>query len=336
LIADQLGSSNLSVLIDDSVNEEPTMAMLEGVLGKARSARIDAVVGVGGGSVLDVAKLVAALWNSDQPVLDTFGIGKLAGRKTYLACLPTTSGTGSEVSPNAILLDETDGLKKGVVSPYLVPDAAYVDPALTLTVPTDITAATGIDALTHCIEAYASRFAHPILDLFALKGIELITSSLETACQNREDLEARIALSLGSLYGGLCLGPVNTAAVHALAYPLGGRFHVPHGVSNAILLPDVLEFNLPAAAERYARIALAMGCQEAATDLLTAQRGIDWIRDMCQRCGIPSCLSDFGVRDRDVPRMAESALTVTRLLKNNLREMTRADVERIYRGLLKR
>ena len=334
-VADLIKASGLSVLVDYSINDEPTIAMLERVLARARGAAIDAVVGVGGGSVLDIAKLVAVLWDRDQRIVDCLGIGKLAGRRGYLACLPTTSGTGSEVSPNAILLDETDELKKGVVSPYLVPDAAYVDPALTRTAPAGVTAATGVDALTHCIEAYANRFAHPMIDVLAIKGIELIAGSLEAACQNGEDLQARSALSLGSLYGGLCLGPVNTAAVHALAYPLGGRFHVPHGVSNAILLPDVLEFNLPAAPERYARIALAMGCQEEATDLLTAQRGIDRIRDVCRRCGIPSCLSALGVRDSDVLGMAESAMTITRLLKNNPRDVTREDAERIYRGLLK-
>jgi len=334
-VADELEAKGLSVLVDDSINAEPTVAMLEHVLAKARSVPIDVVVGIGGGSVLDVAKLVAALLDSEQRTADCFGIGKLAERKIYLACLPTTSGTGSEVSPNAILLDETDELKKGVVSPYLVPDAAYIDPALTLTVPSDITAATGMDALTHCIEAYANRFAHPILDLFALKGIELIAGSLETVCENGEDLEARSALSLGSMYGGICLGPVNTAGVHALAYPLGGRFHVPHGVSNAILLPEIMEFNLTAAPERYARIALAMDCQESASDLVTAQRGIDRIRDMSRRCGIPAGLSDYGVSDGDIPLMAESAMKVTRLLKNNLRDITREDAERIYRCLLR-
>lgn len=333
-IVDQLEANGLSVLVDDSINEEPTVAMLEHLLARARSGTIDVVVGLGGGSVLDAAKLIAALWNGEQRIADCFGMGKLTGRRTYLACLPTTSGTGSEVSPNAILLDERDDLKKGIVSPFLVPDAAYVDPVLTRTVPAGATAATGVDALTHCIEAYANRFAHPMIDVLAIKGIELVTGSLEAACRDGEDLQARSVLSLGSLYGGLCLGPVNTGAVHALAYPLGGRFHVPHGVSNAILLPEVLEFNLPAAPERYARIALAMGCEDAGSDPLTAQRGIDRIRDLCRRCAIPSCLSEFGVRDVDVPGMAESAMTVTRLLKNNPRDVTRGDAERIYRALL--
>src|SRR5262249_48336492 len=160
----------------------------------------------------------------------------------FLVCLPTTAGTGSEVSPNAILLDEADQLKKGVVSPYLVPDAAYVDPQLTRSVPPSVTAATGLDALTHCIEAYANKFAHPAVDLYALQGVGIIAQNLLRAVRNGGDMEARTELSLGSFYGGLCLGPVNTAAVHALAYPLGGQFHVAHGVSNAVLLPHVIRF----------------------------------------------------------------------------------------------
>ncbi len=335
-VADQLKASGLSVLIDDSVNEEPTVAMLERVLAHSNYAKIDVVIGIGGGSVLDLAKLVAALRDGEQRAADCFGIGKLTGRKTYLVCLPTTSGTGSEVSPNAILLDETDDKKKGIVSPYLVPDASYVDPTLTRTTPNNVTASTGIDALTHCIEAYANRFAHQMIDVFALKGIELITGLLEAAYQDGENLRARSALSLGSMYGGLCLGPVNTAAVHALAYPLGGRFHVPHGLSNAILLPDVMEFNLSAAPERYARIAMAIGCKEAANDLLTAQRGISRIREICLRCGITSCLSDFGIQESDIPDMAKSAMAVTRLLKNNLKSVTQEDAERIFRNLLSR
>src|SRR6185312_1331641 len=181
------------------------------------------------------------------------------GRSLPLICLPTTSGTGSEVSPNALLLDENTQSKKAVISPHLVPDAAFIDPALTLTVPAPVTAATGLDALTHCIEAYANRFAHPLVDTWALDGIRHIAAHLATAVREPANLEARTHLALGSLYGGLCLGPVNTAAVHALSYPLGSRHHIAHGHSNAILLPHVLRFNVPAAFGRYAEVALALG-----------------------------------------------------------------------------
>src|SRR5439155_14470982 len=152
-------------------------------------------------------------------------------------------------------------LKKAAISPHLVSDAAYVDPALTMSVPPAVTAATGMDALTHCIEAYANRFAHPVVDMYALQGIRLIAANLPLAVERGDDLEARTNVALGSLYGGMCLGPVNTAAVHALSYPLGGEFKVAHGVSNAVLLPHVLEFNLSAAPQRYADIAVALGAQ---------------------------------------------------------------------------
>src|SRR5690606_18724800 len=256
---------------------------------------------------------------------EAFGVGKLAGRSTYLACLPTTAGTGSEVSPIAILLDESDELKKGVVSPYLVPDAAYVDPLLTLTVPPAITAATGIDAFTHCVEAYVNRFSHPIVDLYAREGIRLISRNLARAVREGKDIEARTSLALGSMYGGLCLGPVNTAAVHALSYPLGGEFHVAHGVSNAVLLAHVLEFNLPAAPRRYAEVALALGVEPAADDLQTAQRGLARIRELLQECGLPLRLSEVGVPESAIDRMAQSAMTVQRLLERNVREVTEQD-----------
>ena len=181
------------------------------------------------------------------------------------------------MSPNAILLDERDQLKKGIVSPFLIADAAYVDPKLTWTVPAKVTAETGMDALTHCIEAYTNKFAHPAVDIYALKGIDLIAENLENAVIDGNNQEAREALALGSLYGGLCLGPVNTAAVHALSYPIGGEFHISHGLSNAILLPSVMKFNMPACPERYAEVAIACGITAGHTTEETAQRGVDFI-----------------------------------------------------------
>ena len=280
---------------------------------------------------MDVAKLVAALFDGKQDVNDVFGIGKLRGRSTFLVCLPTTAGTGSEVSPNAILLDPRDQLKKGVISPHLMPDAAYVDPMLTLGVPPAVTAATGMDALTHCIEAYANRFAHPIVDLYALQGVRLIAANLTRAVCNGDDLDARTNLALASMYGGMCLGPVNTGAVHALAYPLGGEFHVAHGVSNAVLLPHVLEFNLPAAPQRYADIAVALGVERGREDAETARRGLAKLRELTRQCGIPPSLSQLGIPQSAIDRMAKAAMTVTRLLNLNVRELTLADAIDIYR-----
>jgi alcohol dehydrogenase len=331
-LSDQLKTKGIAVHIWDEGDGEPTIEMLEAGLETFRSIQADAVVGLGGGSVLDLAKLIAALHDSEQKVTDVFGIDKLNGRSTYLACLPTTAGTGSEVSPNAILFDPSDQSKKGVVSKYLVADAAYVDPLLTRTVPANMTAATGMDALVHCIEAYANRFAHAITDNYALEGIRLIAANLKKAYQNGLDIEARTNLALASMYGGLCLGPVNTAAVHALAYPLGGKYHVPHGVSNAVLLRYVLEFNLPASPQRYAQIAKALGAQTGKDDMDTAQRGLDIIGALSEQCGMPSKLSQLQIPYEDIESMAKSAMTVTRLLKNNLREITYNDALAIYRS----
>lgn len=331
-VAARLKEKGAAVEIYDKIEAEPDIAIFHDALNTARAFEPDAVLGLGGGSALDVSKLVAALVDSEENIKDLFGIGLLKGRNTYLACLPTTSGTGSEVSPNAILLDEDEELKKGVVSPYLMPDAAFVDPLLTLTVPPGVTAATGVDAMVHCIEAYTNKFAHPTVDLYALQGTRLIAANLERAVKDGKDVEARANLSLGSLYGGLCLGPVNTAAVHALAYPLGGEFHIAHGVSNAVLLPHVTRFNLPAAVERHADVAMALGCEAGATAQETAERGLERMFEFVKAVGIPQHLEEFGVKESDIPHLATEAMKVTRLLKNNPREVTAADAEEIYKA----
>ncbi|MDW8262588.1 MAG: iron-containing alcohol dehydrogenase [Phycisphaerales bacterium] len=319
------------VTLWDGITTEPAIADFEAALSAARNARADAIIGIGGGSVLDVAKLVAAFLGNEQDITDAFGIGRLSGRWTHLACLPTTAGTGSEVSPNAILLDERERIKKGVISPHLVPDAAYVDPLLTLSVPPAITGATGIDALTHCIEAYANKLAHPIVDQWTWQGARRIAASLQRACEDGSNLAARTDVALGSLFGGLALGPVNTGAVHALSYPLGGEFHVPHGVANAVLLCPVLEFNLPAAPDRYAQLAIAMNQPQGADDLETARNGLTFLRKLCAAVGIPGRLRDLGVPENALERLARSAMTVTRLLDRNVRTVTLQDAIDIYR-----
>ncbi len=331
-LAEELRRADVSVTVYDRIVGEPTIASFEEALAAARPAAPDVLVGIGGGSALDVSKLIAVLLDSAQDVRELFGIGLVHGRGARLVCLPTTAGTGSEVSPNAILLDEAAALKKGVVSPFLVPDAAYVDPLLTRTVPPGVTAATGLDALIHCLEAYANRFAHPLIDLYALEGVRLVGRHLERAVADGDDAEAREGLALASLYGGLCLGPVNTAAVHALSYPLGGEFHVPHGISNAVLLPTVMEYNLSAAPERYAEIARALGVAEGPSALTTACQGVARVRVLMERCGVPQQMRALGVPEEAIPHMAVAAMQVTRLLRNNPRELTLGDVEAIYRS----
>ncbi len=330
---DKLTAAGTSIEYYENISAEPSVTDFKVMLDAARKFGADSFVGIGGGSVLDVTKLVATLVNSEQQIEDLFGIGFINKRGCWFACLPTTSGTGSEVSPNAILLDERDSLKKGVVSPHLIADAAYIDPKLTWTVPARVTAETGMDAITHCIEAYTNKFAHPMVDMYALMGIKLIAANITRAVKDGNDVEAREALSLGSMYGGLCLGPVNTAAVHALSYPLGGEFHISHGLSNAILLPSVMRFNYTSNVKKYAEVALACGVEPGATDEETALKGVDFITELSKACGIPTTLTEIGIPESAVDGMAKAAMNVQRLLKNNPREVTEADARDIYASL---
>ncbi len=322
-LAETLRAESATVEIATGVPPEPTTACCEAIRAAARAFAPDLVLAVGGGSVLDVAKLVAALHDRPEPVSAFYGINVLASRRTVLVCVPTTAGTGSEVSPNALLLDDGAEAKKAVISPALVPDAAVVDPELMLSLPPALTATTGIDALTHCLETYANLAAHPAVDLHSLEGVRLIGANLARAVADGSDLTARSALALGSLYGGLGLGPVNTAGVHALAYPLGGEFRLAHGLSIALLLPHVVRHNLPALPERHAVLAEAFGA--ASTAALP-----DKLQELVLRCGIRPGLSVHGISRAAFSRMADSALQITRLLKNNPREITRDDALRIY------
>jgi alcohol dehydrogenase class IV len=310
---------------------EPGYEDLFQVMREAEPFDPDVVIGIGGGSVLDVAKMVAAQLGNEQALDEWVGIGLLKGRSKKLVCVPTTSGTGSEVSPNAILVDNRDNQKKGFISPYLVPDIVYVDPLLTASVPPAVTAATGLDALTHCLEAYTNKFAQPFIDMYAFEGMRLIAANLVRAVKRGDDGEARSQVAMGSLLGGFCLGPVNTAAVHALSYPLGSSYHLPHGLSNALLLPYVMEYNIPAAVDRYADVAVALGCQREADAMATAMKGVEKIRKLIRECGIPATLRELGIPREAIPGMAADAMKIVRLLKNNPRPVGLEDAIGIYK-----
>jgi len=338
-VVEKLLQNGINVTIDQSIDKEPTLEMFENVLQKARSSSADSVLGIGGGSAMDVAKLVSAFIKSDQNIHDAIGINKLKSRNTYLICIPTTSGTGSEVSPNALLIfkdpNNPDGeLKQAVISPLLVPDAVYVDPKLTLSLPPYFTAITGMDALTHCIEVYVNKFANPLIDTLALEGVKLISQSLKIAYDDPNNLEAREKLALGSLFGGLGLGPVNTAAAHALAYPIGNIFKLPHGLTVAVMLPYVLKFNLEAAPSRCANIALALGAEKGKDDKETAMNGVYKIFELLENINLPTKLSKLNIPDDSIEKMAQDAIKIERLLKNNPREVTLEDAIKIYKEAL--
>jgi alcohol dehydrogenase class IV len=333
-LKERLEEAGIRVQTDTSIVAEPSFSDFHTLMESVSGFDPDVVVGIGGGSVLDVAKLVAAQLGNPQRLEEYVGIGLLGQRSRLLICVPTTSGTGSEVSPNAILVDDADGQKKGIISPFLVPDIVYVDPVLTHSLPPAITAATGIDALTHCLEAYTNKHAIPFIDNFALEGMRRISAHIIDAVQDGSNAEAREQVALGSLYGGFCLGPVNTAGVHALSYPLGSLYHLSHGLSNALLLPWVMEYNIPASVSRHAEVALALGCSHGHDDMETAMAGVERIRTINRACGIPSRLSEVGVTEDSLQGMARDAMKVQRLLKNNPREITESDALHIFKQAL--
>ncbi|MES2329042.1 MAG: iron-containing alcohol dehydrogenase [Bacteroidota bacterium] len=329
---DAMKQHEVAVTVYTGIVQEPSFKDFTLLMEKVSPINPDIIIGIGGGSVLDIAKLVAAQLENPQSLKEYVGIGLLKGRKKKLICIPTTSGTGSEASPNAILVDDDDNQKKGIISPFLVPDMVYVDPMLTTSVPPFITAATGIDALTHCLEAYTNKFAQPFIDIYAYEGMRLIAANIVEAVQNGSNIEARSHVAMGSLLGGFCLGPVNTAGVHALSYPLGSMFHLPHGLSNALLLPYVMEFNIPAAPARYAEVAIALGCERASDDMTTARKGVEKIKELIAACKLPATLAEAGVPEEAIPRMAAEAMKIQRLLKNNPRVITEEDAVNIYKA----
>lgn len=316
------------ITVFDAIPGEPDVATLEAALAAARAAEPDLIVGLGGGSVLDVAKLVAALWDSGETLSAVAGPNRVAGRRTRLAQVATTAGTGSEAGIRALITDAEKGAKVAVESPHLIADLAVLDPELTYSVPPAVTAATGVDAMAHCVEAFTNRRAHPMIDGFARMGIRLVGRYLARAVRDGADREAREGLMLASYYGGICLGPVNTAAGHALAYPLGTRLKLPHGLANAIIFPHVLAFNQPVVAEKTAEVAeaLGLGSNLSQAALLSAAHGF------CRDLGIEMALSAHGATVDDLPGFAAEAHAIRRLMDNNPVEMSEGDVLGIYQA----
>lgn len=322
---DMLGLGVETVVFGE-VRPEPDLPNLEKVLELAARSQADLIVGFGGGSAMDLAKLVSVMAGAGQRLQDIVGVGKVARRRVALAQVPTTSGTGSEAGIRALVTDPETQAKLAVESIEMLADIAVVDPALTMTVPPAVTAATGVDAMAHCVEAYTNKKAHPMIDLYALEGVKLVGRYLARAVKDGSDVEARAGLSLASLYGGFCLGPVNTAGGHALAYPLGTRWHIAHGAANALIFPHVLAFNLPAAAEKTGHILAALGLPEANA----VQDVFGSTHDYCAALGIEMRLSKLGVPQHDLETMADDAFAIRRLLDNNPRDLTRRDILSIY------
>jgi alcohol dehydrogenase class IV len=327
-----LTQADLPVQVIDEVIPEPPFENLEQIASRIRDQGYDVFIGFGGGSVLDVTKALSVMMTNTGDVRDLVGIDKVPNKGVPFILVPTTSGTGSEVTYNAIFTDTRDQVKKGIVSPFLLPDVAIVDPALTVSVPPSVTAATGMDALVHAVESYTALRANELTDGIALQAIKLISRSLRQAVYQGNNLKAREDMAMGSLLAGISLGNAGVGAVHALAYPLGGKFKVPHGVANSLLLPYVMKYNVVANIPKFAEVAKAMGENVDGLSLReAADRAVKAMAKLSQDVGIPSSIRDVGVTEADIPAMAEEASKIDRLLNNNPRWLTVNDIENIYR-----
>ena len=328
-----LEAQDLSAVVFDQVREDPPEAVILAAAELARSREVDGVIAVGGGSSMDVAKVVAVLLGGDQQLSDLYGVGMVSGGRLPLLLVPTTAGTGSEVTPVAVVTTG-ETTKAGISSPVLLPDVAVLDADLTLGLPPAVTAMTGVDAMVHAIEAYTSRHRkNPISDNLARQALDLLARNIRTAVHHGQDREARENMLLGACLAGQAFANAPVAAVHALAYPLGGHYHIPHGLSNSLVLPQVLEFNAPEAFGLYAELAELVigepleGGAEAKTGAMIAA-----LRQLIDDVSLPATLEQAGVDEGDLEMLAEDAMLQQRLLVNNPRDVNYDDALAIYRA----
>ena len=330
-VKEQLSKAGLLIEVFADAEPEPTLSKLNDTANQLRGNKYELLVGLGGGSSMDTAKGLSVLLAHGGVGQDYIGVGKVPGPGIPVFTIPTTAGTGSEVTNIAIFGDPEKGLKLAMVSPYLLARLALVDPTLTYNCPPKVTAASGIDALVHAIECYTSTKANNFTDALALEAMRLIVGSLRTVVSNGSDEKARNHMSEGALLAGIAFGNASVGAVHALAYPLGSRFHVPHGVANGLLLPCVMECNLPANLPRYAVIAQMLGEEIEGLSLReAAERGVEAVKTLAMDINIPLHLQDLGVPREALEGMAVATMDVTRLLVNNPRKLTLADVRAIW------
>ena len=319
-----LGACGHSVCVFDAVEADPSAATVEAAAVLGRTAGVASVVGFGGGSPMDVAKLAAYLLGSGDRLDAIYGVDQAHGRRLPLLLVPTTAGTGSEATPISIVtVGDTE--KKGVVAAPLIADVALLDAGLTLGLPAPITAATGIDAMVHGIEAFTSaRLKNPVSDALAKEALRLLSANLLMACKTPHDLEARSAMLLGSHLAGVAFANAPVGGVHALAYPLGGHFHIPHGTSNALMLRQVLRHNLPVAAPLYAELGPCIGTRHDAEAFIAA------IEELMLATGLPLALRDHGIGQVHLPLLASEAMKQQRLLINNPVPIVEEDALTLY------
>ncbi|MDO8948356.1 MAG: iron-containing alcohol dehydrogenase [Desulfocapsaceae bacterium] len=326
-----LDAAAIPYTLYDNIDPEPGLKLADKGYKIAKAKGCDCVIGAGGGSAMDVAKAVAILLTNGGKAADYLGLDKIAKAGAPKIMIPTSAGTGAEVTFTAVFINEKTGSKGGMNGAPLYPEAAILDPALTLSLPPQVTAYTGIDALTHALEAYTSSQAHIISEMYSLEAIDLISRNLPKAYANGTNLEARSAMLMGSLLGGKALATAGVGLVHAMAYPMGGMFGIAHGLANAVLLPYVVEYNLIGNMEKFAILAGVLGKKtEEMTTREAAERCVEALFELNADVGIPATLQDLDIPVDQLPEMARIALTVTRPVENNPRKPTLDDVINIY------
>ena len=333
-VLESLQQSGVAYAIYDGVNMEPVVEYVQEGLEAFRENGCDCLLAVGGGSPMDTAKAISVMATNEGSIEDYMGLGKVPRKGSPVIAVPTTAGTGSEVTPFTIITDTRRDVKMLIGSPFLMPELAIVDPQLTILLPPDVTAATGIDALTHAIEAYVSVKAQPISDLFCLAAIELIAGNLQKAWADGKNLEAREDTMMGALMGGIAFSNSSVALVHGMARPIGAYFHVRHGASNAALLGTVMEFSLEGNPTRYARIAEAMGADiNGLSEMEAAKRGAEAVKKLIKDIKIPSLRElgvDKGKLDQLAPKMSEDAIA-SGSPANNPRQANKEEIIELYK-----
>ncbi len=321
--------------IFDGVEPDPRYEIVADCVDMVEEEKAELLIGLGGGSSIDITKTTAVMVTNDGPISEYFGIDLIPNPGLPTIMVPTTAGTGSEVTPIAILSDEGEKLKKGIVSPYMYPSVGILDPELTIGLPPHVTAATGMDALIHAIEAYTSINATGMTDMYCMRAMELIYNNLRIAYAKGDNIEARSAMMEGAFLAGIGFANAGVTAVHAFAYPIGAEFHIPHGVANTLMLPHVIRFNVLGNLPKFAALAKPFGIStEGLDDLQIVDRVIAAIDRLAGDLRVPRHLADFGVKEKDVLMLAEGAMKVTRLLANNPRTLYLEDAKAIYKAAL--
>jgi alcohol dehydrogenase len=334
-IEDSLKASKITYSIFDKVEPDPRYEIVADCVETARNSHAQMLIGLGGGSPMDITKTSAVMLTNKGPIGAYFGINLIPKRGLPTILVPTTAGTGSEVTPIAILSDEGEKLKKGIVSPCLYPAISILDAELTAGLPPHVTAATGMDALIHAIEAYTSINATTITDMYCVEAIGLIYRNIRIAYAKGDNMNARTAMMEGAMLAGIAFANAGVTAVHAFAYPIGAEFHIPHGIANTLMLPHVIRFNVLGNIDKFSLLAKPFGILAEGLDpLAIVDKVIAAIDRLVDDLRVPRHLADFGVKEKDIPMLADGVMKVTRLLANNPRTLTLEDAKRIYKAAL--